>query len=642
MEDREGVPSLVDGNGGESSVSLRWKLSGAGLVVLAFLVAYYWHGENTRVLIHDNLDSNIPLFVRLAKSDVLFGPIGSTFEPVMGGIPRGFLCSELYLPILPYRYLPPFWAYLFNELVVRLTAVVGMALLLRHYVLPKHSDLIVFGVAICFSLLPFYLTSGLSIAGQPLLCYAVLRLADGARSIISWLVVGLFPFFSSLVMVGFVFVGLLGIYAVVRSIRTRRIHRRVMVAFVLLTVGYFVADYRLVHQLLFERSYQSHRFEMTTRFRQTWRESLQTAVSYFIRDQIHTQSYQYPVEVWTTAAALVIAACVTPAKGFWAAWFGRCRRLLLVVLAIALISFIYGICQWEITGELLMKFLGGLAQAFNWSRVHWLSTMLWSLAFALALQQIHHLVLAAELRRIRTRWSPAFALALQQMRYLPRMGTIAVATLIGLQLLFMARYHHWRRSDQPLTYHQFFSPELFQEVRRGIARPQSDYRVASLGLHPSIALYNDFNTVDGYVANYPLDHKRKFRAVIARELDKDPKLEKYFDGWGNRCYLFAHDLTRNRRQNGGSKAQPDLTMVLTKDHPIRTVEDLDFDFAALKQLGCDYLLSAVEIKDYRQLNLQPVGKFERSDSPWQISVYALKNTEPGADSPAGASRDSPR
>jgi hypothetical protein len=132
-------------------------------------------------------------------------------------------------------------------------------------------------------------------------------------------------------------------------------------------------------------------------------------------------------------------------------------------------------------------------------------------------------------------------------------------------------------------------------------------------MYPSIALYNGFYTADGYVQNYSLGYKHQFRKVIAKKLEKDAPLQKYFDTWGSRCYLFSHELDRQ--------------YLCTKKNPIRRVDHLDLDTTALRELGVEYIFSAVDIRDYKSLGLKLERVFEQNDLPWQIYLYSIERTK---------------
>jgi hypothetical protein len=265
-----------------------------------------------------------------------------------------------------------------------------------------------------------------------------------------------------------------------------------------------------------------------------------------------------------------------------------CKRqltlLLVLVMACAAISGWVGIC--DLPGFIRLLDMPGLRlfKMLQLNRLYWAHGALWAVAFAVALTMIYS----------------AF-----------RGGRLVAIGLILMQLATAIYAQRLLQQEQPLRFAEFFSSALFANIREFIGDSQANYRVASLGMHPSIALYNGFCTVDGYWVNYPLEYKHRFRRVIAKELEKDAVLQAYFDRWGSRCYLFSAELGRN--------------YLYTKGSCRRRVEQLDIDTGALADLGARYILSAVEIGNASQLNLRHKKTFACADSPWQIYLYALPN-----------------
>jgi hypothetical protein len=226
---------------------------------------------------------------------------------------------------------------------------------------------------------------------------------------------------------------------------------------------------------------------------------------------------------------------------------------------------------------------------FNFHRVAWFQPMLFGLAFAFALHEISN----------RRPFGLAGALALVAMQ-----AGFAVWNSNGLA----------EKRASGLGFSAYYSPTLLAEIRDHIGGPPETHRVVSLGLTPGIALYNGFGVLDGFVNDYPLEYKRRFRRVIARELEKDPLLERLFDDWGGHVDLFASELGK---VSGYSRR------TYTKHSARRSVEHLEIDVAALRELGADYVLAAVEIRNHAELGLVFEGRFERADSPWEIFLYSL-------------------
>ena len=156
----------------------------------------------------------------------------------------------------------------------------------------------------------------------------------------------------------------------------------------------------------------------------------------------------------------------------------------------------------------------------------------------------------------------------------------------------------------------FYSEELFNDIKNYIGRPTSEYKVASIGLYPSIAMYNGFYCIDGYSNNYQLQYKHDFRKIISKELDKNAGLKEYYDEWGNRCYLFVAQIPYEYQITKGD------TRVLT---------DLELDTTQLKKMGCSYLLSALPIESEKMKGkIEFCEKFEREDIPYSIYLYKVE------------------
>jgi len=54
-------------------------------------------GTDSSIMIHDNLDSNIPKFKVLAESGKIFGSIDETIPTIINEIPRSAMGSEFNL-----------------------------------------------------------------------------------------------------------------------------------------------------------------------------------------------------------------------------------------------------------------------------------------------------------------------------------------------------------------------------------------------------------------------------------------------------------------------------------------------------------------------------------------------------------------
>jgi hypothetical protein len=93
-------------------------------------------------------------------------------------------------------------------------------------------------------------------------------------------------------------------------------------------------------------------------------------------------------------------------------------------------------------------------------------------------------------------------------------------------------------SRKTLSISEKFEVWQYNDILNKITFNNAMPGILSLGLDPMVASYNGFRSYDGYVFNYELSYKSKFRPIIQNILQKDPELEDYFDNWGNRVYTF--------------------------------------------------------------------------------------------------------
>ena len=206
------------------------------------------------------------------------------------------------------------------------------------------------------------------------------------------------------------------------------------------------------------------------------------------------------------------------------------------------------------------------------------------------------------------------------LRLLPARRRRVAAALVGLQLLTgLLLNTEWTdnlrelagrpRPDAP-NYARYVAAPLLGQVREFLTRytglPPAGYRVGCLGLAPAVAQLNDFYTLDSYQNSYPLGYKRQFRPLIAAELAKDPALRTYFDGWGNRCFLFSAELGRN---------------YLVAGRPVRRVAAWDLDAAAFRGLGGRFVISAARLAAPARAGLRPLAEFTDPAAYWHLYLY---------------------
>ena len=548
-------------------------------IIILYLSPLFILGQKSNILIHDNLDIGVVGFKILSESGHIFGSLDATIPNIMNGLPRNCLGSEFNVILWLYYLLEPFTAYIVNITLVHFIAFIGMYLLLKnHFLRDEKHEIIVVGVALAFALLPFSPLFGLSIAGQPLALYAFLNIRANLSTKKDWLILLLIPFYSLFVMSFVFFLFALGMLWIYDTVKTKRINYPFVMSIALMTLIFVIVEYRLIYDMLLNSGYVSHRVEFGGGVLSGVGiiEAIKRSIYNFIFGQYHAVSLQQYFVGLSVAAALVTV------------FVKKLREdLLIILLAItAAISLLYGFLSWEGLIPLREHFM--IFRTFQFTRFHWLHPLLWYIIFALALKVIF-----------------------DNRKY----GKQIVIIFLILQVGFLFCYSGGQSGgigiirSEGLTYEEFFSEDLFQDIAHYIGEPQANYRVVSIGLFPSIAQYNGFYTLDSYQGNYPLEYKHKFRRIIEKELDKNNKLRIYFDNWGSRCYIFVDELG--------------LNYLITKDEEIK-VNNLELNSDALKKMGGNYVISAVEITNSDDNNLKLVKIFENNRSPWKIWLYKIE------------------
>lgn len=562
------------------------------LVALSVIIAYLYPplllGEASHVMIHDHLDSAFVRMKLLAESGMIFAPPDAKVENIMNGAPISTLGSGLNFTLWLFYFLGPFGAYLVNQLVIRIIAYFGMYLLLTRHVMTEKADRpAAIGASLTFALLPFYALFGLTIAGQPLVLYAFLNIRRSFSNWKDWLIISAVPFYSLFVLSYIFFIAALGLLWIYDLIKQRKPNLVFASAVILMTALFILVDYRLVLSFLSsEYGFVSHRTEFSSEHTAVG-DALDLAFDNLLQGQGHSASMHKIFVLPSIALAFLILL----RQGI------RDYRTLLLLTLAASISLWYGL--WGSLWPTIKDIWPSLPY-FNFSRFHFLHPMLWYIMFGIALSIF---------------W-----------KNLPSIGKLLCLVLIGMQIgfLFNNSDHITEKQKQLIrpTYGEFFSSGLFKDIAAYIGKDKSSYRICSLGIHPSVALYNGFYTLDGVLPNYPLSYKHQFRKLIEKELEKGDHLRKNFDGWGNRFYVLSSELkpmgsnayliTKNKLADWASENyRPSL-------------KNFDFNTSEFKSMGGKYLFSAIEIENAEKIGLHLEKTFDRDDSAWKIYLYAVR------------------
>ncbi|MDF2452199.1 MAG: hypothetical protein K0S26_1703 [Bacteroidota bacterium] len=536
-------------------------------VILCYFLPYIFLGKNFPLTIHDNLDSNVVWAKLVLENGHYFKLDGVEIDNIMNGLPQSSICGSIDISFVFLKLFGFYWGYVANKIIMAFVAFFGMYFLLKnHFIRGEKDRLIQFGVALIFAILPFW-SFTLSVAGLPLLLNVFLNLRNGHVKGIYWVIILLMSFYSSLIFSGFFFLIVVTVVFVYDTIKVKMINKPFLLAIVLLSAGYILSHISLAYSFFNKSGGVTHRVEIT-KVPTALMESFNRAKTIFINGHYHAHS----IHLFIIPAVIICLFLVWKSGKMY-------KKFLLIFLFIVLTSLFYGFLNLDV----LSPFFNKVSSVFpvQLQRFHTLHPMFWCVLFGVSLS-----VMAEKLK----------------------FGKYIACTLFLIQFVYVILHHEVIVNRAQPTYSAFYAEEQFTEIKKLIGKDLSSFRVISVGMHPAVALYNGFYTLDGYCANYPLQYKHEFRKVIASELEKNYEIRSYFDNWGSRCYAFSAELGKNYMF--GKKSDKKLNL-------------LDYDTKQFKKMGGEYIISALEIDTIANKQYVLRGIFENKTSYWKIYLYGI-------------------
>ncbi|WP_226037907.1 DUF6044 family protein [Aquibacillus saliphilus] len=546
-------------------------VTGISLLVL-FLSPLYLLGEDAHIRIHDNMDSNLAWYKVLIESGQVFGDVGSTIPQVINGLPRNAFGTEFSGIVWLHSLFPTMTAYALSQTITRLFAFMGMYLLLKkHFITNNDAAVIRVGVALAFAFTPFWPSGMLSTLGYPLALWAFLNIRLRDYSWKNWLTLILLPLYSSLVLGFLFFLILVSFIWLYDLILKRDLNLLFLTSIFLMSSIFLLVEYRLLITMLTAVEEPMHRIEFISSRHDFWH-SVRLSIKNFFLGHTHVMTIHTVIIIPVLFLTLGIIL------------FRKKQKQDKLFIFLFVLN--YGLSLWYALW--FNKMWGPLKEniellvTFNFARFHFLRPLVIYLSFAIA---------CMILWKMKKRWRKFVMIAI-------------LAQLIVL-IPFNEEIHYGAYHKTP-SFKEFYAEKQFNEIKEYIGTPQKSYRVASIGLHPSIAQYNGFYTLDTYNNIYPISYKYQFRKIISKELEKNASLKKYYDEWGSRCYIFVDELGKNYdfRKNSTKK-----------------IENLELNIAAFKEMGGRYFFSALPIVNAETNNLQLVKEFNHLESAWKIYLY---------------------
>ncbi|MCR5671141.1 MAG: DUF6044 family protein [Butyrivibrio sp.] len=594
------------------------KLSFGNLIVFLFVISvavfYCVIGENSHIAVHDNLDLFTAQFAMLKNTDSFFAH--GVAAPFLGGVSRDVLPGEFYLTTILYMLFPPFVAYVIAYVIKVLIAVYSCKLLFLDVAkdsgrgadgaaFGRHVENLATLAGLLYGVLNLFPAFGIAFASVPLIVFLLRRLyllgkdsgrgsidfKTGRRSLVMlFAAVFLYPVVSYFSYFGFFILGYLFVAVIWLWIRDKKLSLNLVIALILLALGYVVFEYRLFGMMLFSDTVTIRDTMVQTYYPASG--ILSEIFDVFVNGMMHVEDvhkfFVMPVCLLYFLILNVNYIRKGRAKEIFHDIYNLCALILVFNAVVYGLYFSKGMNSFV---ELVLPPLKG----FQFNRTIFFSPFVWC--------------------------AMLFIVGCRILTALPYGAYILTLVAIAVVLMSPTRYNDLYRTAlltaksevfgnevDDLNYGEFYSTALFDKIKEDIGYTGGEWAVA-YGMHPAVLEYNGIYTLDGYLGFYPEEYKQKFRKIIAPALSRKENSRIYYDEWGARCYLYS--------------GTDDSIVMPTKSMYGVTDTDIYIDTAALKALGGKYLFSRIELSNAGEVGLELIGTYDGCGSPYVIYVYEV-------------------
>lgn len=553
-------------------------------------------GENAYIPINDTLNLNFVQNHLLKESGNIFSlNINNPIENIALGLEIKFLNSLFNISKLFYLFTNSLDAYIYNVILIRIIGFLSMTRLLKDYSNIKSNTLINL-ISFSFASIPVSGMMGLTVLGQPLVILAFTNLFNSKKLLLSSMLLLLFVLYSEFALVIpfiLIWLSLLIIYFIISK---TKISKEFYFGFLLLISLSIIINFPMISTLFLEGDDQSFR---------TVRENLNYPSFFGVIYTSLKIIFFGEVSVSLFVSLPVIALFVYK---FFKKELGKIHWLLMSV--IILNSLLFPLSTFiSSLGEYLTIF-----SAFNFGRFIFLNPILFFVLLTLLVKNeipnkllplIFIPIIAFNLTRNMEFYYNTFSKILApKYVHLPYDEDRIIKSVFSDGTYNYAPYNP--HSMGFYTFEQFFSKKLFKEIEDFLSASKNDYRVASLGIHPSVLQFNGFKTLGGYNVNFPIKKLRILEKVNFLELQKNKEFQL-----SNTLQLFSSDLYNYCNLNCFDRY---------KDYEIKGFEP---NVSELKEQGVKFIFSSSSIQNHKNLNFELLNIFEEKESPYIIFVYLI-------------------
>ncbi len=541
--------------------SPRWVFGIVCLMFIAFVMPYLVKSDNVWINQFDNLDQLSYLGIFDGEFQGQFFPSDNMPENYLPGMEPIFRVSILSVQKLFWQlgFLP---GYVVNEMVYRILGFIGFYLLLRRFFMRDLPRIFPALLSLAYVFLPFWPQGGLSVAGLPLLAWALTSIFLKERTLIAYLAVMLYTLYSGLFLTGVFVLMVLGVTILMLLIIRKPFWRLIPPALIMLFL--YCATYWSFFVIMFVEKIPTNRSAILLAAMDFPTVFTDFFLAFFVTSQLHARSlHQY----------ILLPVIVIGVIAIMRRKESPHRNLTLILSGFILFcALVFALYRYQPINDLYNSMRFG----FDYSRFFFLSPPVWYLLAGIV-----------------------FTLTIERAKWKkPAMILVAVLLVAQIGINFASSsLSVWYKKP---TLNEVMSMEQFDRIERFLAENEEGFskencRIGCVCFAPSVANFNGFKTLGAYCPSYPLHLKDDFREILEGELQRNHVLEIFMRKWGSQLYLFddrvfIHMLDQRYLQ----KILPSITC--------------EMNILKLREKGVDYLFSALPIRNATDVGLTPVAK----------------------------------
>lgn len=556
----------------------QWAWIISGIIMMIHFIPYLFLWDDAYIRLHDTLEGEWIWLDILKKSGVAWEISPKASIPqVMNGIPRNAFPTAYNFNYLFVEIFGTYTGYILNRVFIHLFGFYSMYIFLKNHVaVGEQRRYIVVLVSLAFSLVPVFSVFGITVMGQPLLLHVFLNIMNHRATFWNWIYLCIFPLYSSLVWASLPVILCLIVIGIYYYTKNKTISFQFILGLIILTGIYVVSNFSMFILMLQPGKFIPHRVAYNFYIEKPpqFLNSIVDALMHFLINHYHVGTF----------LTLPILLAVLVSTRYRSMKF-QALVLIYIIIAISLFQGFYSFIEYYLGSQI--NFL----RSFRLNRFSILLPTLWLIAFAISLSQMYNSLVFRKL-------------------ILPfLMGQVLIILSANDEVI-----HNYRTllgMQRFPTFKQYMAEEQFDAVKTYIGKDLASYRVVSLGYCPTITQYNGFYTLDSYQTIYDLNYKKAFRKIIEKELKKNDAIRYYFDGWGNRCYIYSSELGK------------DFSSYMVSKYENKKILNLEINTEALKTLGGNFVISSAEIVNPEKTGLQLEKVFEDKNSWWKLYLYSV-------------------